>query len=113
MSYPAVPTLSAEKKELRFDPETLAGGINKTIFATADDELRPVMNGIYINLSENAATFVGTDAHKLVKYESEGACEAVSSFILPKKPAALLKRCSRRRRSPWRRLSTRRTPCSV
>ena len=60
VSYPAVPTLSAEKKELRFDPETLAGGINKTIFATADDELRPVMNGIYINLSENAATFVGT-----------------------------------------------------
>ena len=52
VSYPAVPTLSAEKKELKFDPETLAGGINKTIFATADDELRPVMNGIYINLSE-------------------------------------------------------------
>ena len=100
VSYPAVPTLSAEKKELRFDPETLAGGINKTIFATADDELRPVMNGIYINLSENAATFVGTDAHKLVKYESEGACEAVSSFILPKKPAALLKAVLQKEEKP-------------
>ena len=100
VSYPAVPTLSAEKKELKFDPETLAGGINKTIFATADDELRPVMNGIYINLSENAATFVGTDAHKLVKYESEGACEAVSSFILPKKPAALLKAVLQKEEKP-------------
>ena len=100
VSYPAVPTLSAEKKELRFDPETLAGGINKTIFATADDELRPVMNGIYINLSENAATFVGTDAHKLVKYESEDACEAVSSFILPKKPAALLKAVLQKEEKP-------------
>ena len=58
------------------------------------------MNGIYINLSENAATFVGTDAHKLVKYESEGACEAVSSFILPKKPAALLKAVLQKEEKP-------------
>ena len=91
VSYPAVPTLSAEKKELRFDPETLAGGINKTIFATADDELRPVMNGVYLNLQPDAITFVGTDAHKLVKYEAECANEAAASFILPKKPANLLK----------------------
>ena len=51
VSYPAVPQLNAEKKELRLDVDTLVNGINKTIFATADDELRPVMNGIYINLA--------------------------------------------------------------
>ena len=66
-------------------------GINKTIFATADDELRPVMNGIYINLAPNVLTFVGTDAHKLVKYEAETENEVTASFILPKKPANLLK----------------------
>ena len=44
VSYPAVPQLSAEKKELRLDVDMLVNGINKTIFATADDELRPVMN---------------------------------------------------------------------
>jgi len=71
--------------------DTLVNGINKTIFATADDELRPVMNGIYINLAPGALTFVGTDAHKLVKYESETANEVTASFILPKKPANLLK----------------------
>ena len=91
VSYPAVPQLSAEKKELSMDVDTLVNGINKTIFATADDELRPVMNGIYINLAPGALTFVGTDAHKLVKYESETASEVTASFILPKKPANLLR----------------------
>ena len=91
VSYPAVPQLSAEKKELRLDVDMLVNGINKTIFATADDELRPVMNGIYINLAPGALTFVGTDAHKLVKYESEAENEVGASFIVPKKPANLLK----------------------
>ena len=71
--------------------DMLVNGINKTIFATADDELRPVMNGIYINLAPGALTFVGTDAHKLVKYEAETENEVTASFILPKKPANLLK----------------------
>lgn len=91
VSYPLVPQLSAERKELSMDVDTLVGGINKTIFATADDELRPVMNGIYINLEPNKLTFVGTDAHKLVKYEAETTNEVNASFILPKKPANLLK----------------------
>ena len=75
VSYPAIPALSADCKELTLDVDVLVNGINKTIFATADDEL----------------TFVGTDAHKLVKYEVETANEVASSFILPKKPANLLK----------------------
>ncbi len=91
VSYPAVPTLSAEKKELELDVDVLVNGINKTIFATADDEFRPVMNGIFINFSPTALTFVGTDAHKLVKYESERETDINASFILPKKPANLLK----------------------
>ena len=73
------------------DTQMDRAGINKTIFATADDELRPVMNGIYINLAPDALTFVGTDAHKLVKYEAETENEVTASFILPKKPANLLK----------------------
>ena len=91
VSYPAIPALSADCKELTLDVDVLVNGINKTIFATADDELRPVMNGVYINLAPSMLTFVGTDAHKLVKYEVETANEVASSFILPKKPANLLK----------------------
>jgi DNA polymerase-3 subunit beta len=70
----------------------LLSGINKTLFATADDELRPVMNGIFIELSEEDMKFVASDAHKLVRYKRfDAKAEKAASFILPKKPAALLK----------------------
>ena len=92
LSYPNLPELNAETKQsLALDVDTLMVGINKTIFATADDELRPVMNGVFINLEPQSVTFVATDAHKLVKYASETAAEATASFILPKKPANLLR----------------------
>lgn len=91
VSYPSIPTLSTDCKELPLDVDTLVNGINKAIFATADDELRPVMNGVYINLTPSLLTFVGTDAHKLVKYEVETNHDISASFILPKKPATLLK----------------------
>jgi len=91
VSYPAVPSLSEERKEMTLPVDLLVNGINKTIFATADDELRPIMNGVYINMEPQAVTFVATDAHKLVKYTSEHSGEVTSAFILPKKPANLLK----------------------
>ena len=79
LSYPNLPELNAETKQsLALDVDTLMVGINKTIFATADDELRPVMNGVYINLEPQSVTFVATDAHKLVKYASETAAEATA-----------------------------------
>ena len=91
VSYPAVQSMAAESKNLTLDVDLLVSGINKTIFATADDELRPVMNGVYFDFSPEALTFVATDAHKLVKFNAEHANDFSSSFILPKKPANLLK----------------------
>ena len=92
VSYPAMQGVGAEHKEILMDVDMLISGINKTIFATADDELRPVMNGVYFNYEEGKVTFVATDAHKLVRSMAE--CVDVdfnASFILPKKPANLLK----------------------
>ena len=91
VSYPAVRTLSQDSKQMTLDVDLLVNGINKTIFATADDELRPVMNGVYFNFEPEGLTFVATDAHKLVKYQTEYSGETTSSFILPKKPSNLLK----------------------
>jgi DNA polymerase-3 subunit beta len=72
--------------------EALATGIVKTIFATADDELRPVMNGIFIKFEEENTVFVSSDAHKLVRYKRfDIKSKNEASFILPKKPASLLK----------------------
>lgn len=91
--FPQLPSVKDEQKaSLTLGPEVLLSGINKTLFATADDELRPVMNGILIELSADSITFVASDAHKLVRYKRMDAkAEASSSFILPKKPASILK----------------------
>ena len=73
-------------------PKVLLKGIEKTLFASADDELRPVMNGIFIELSPEHFGFVSSDAHKLVRYRrSDANSETEASFILPKKPAGLLR----------------------
>ena len=77
---------------LEYPDTALLDAINKTIFCTADDELRPVMNGIFFDLGEDKITLVATDAHRLVRYVNEGVKGAQAvSFILPKKPAQLLK----------------------
>lgn len=91
--YPQIPVIRADKKSsVRLKGDALLSGISKTIFATADDELRPVMNGIFIELHADHLTFVASDAHKLVRYKrTDVSSETESSFILPKKPAGLLK----------------------
>jgi len=90
--FPQLPELGDGATSLSMPHDVLLSGINKTLFATADDELRPVMNGVYIELSEDDLTFVASDAHKLVRYKrSDARADVQSSFILPKKPASLLK----------------------
>ncbi|MFN2262483.1 MAG: DNA polymerase III subunit beta [Psychroflexus sp.] len=72
--------------------DVLSTAINKTIFATGNDDLRPVMNGVFFRFTEEGLIFVGTDAHKLVKYErNDIKAENPSEFIMPKKPLNLLK----------------------
>jgi len=91
--FPQQPILNeAIASSVNVNHSVLLNGINKTLFATADDELRPVMNGIFIELSEDDMKFVASDAHKLVRYKRfDAKAEKTASFILPKKPAALLK----------------------
>jgi DNA polymerase III subunit beta len=91
--FPEVPGVDEEAATtVAVGPKILLKGIEKTLFATADDELRPVMNGIFIELAPESMGFVASDAHKLVRYRrSDAAAEFDSSFILPKKPAGLLR----------------------
>ena len=91
--FPAIPTIKADKvTRVEIIPDILYSGITSSIFATGEDELRPVMNGIFIELQTSGINFVATDAHKLVKYRrKEVKVDEDASFILPKKPAAILK----------------------
>lgn len=91
--FPVLPKLNEEAaSSVNVSHVALRKGIEKTLFATADDELRPVMNGIFIELSPSYMSFVASDAHKLVRYRrTDAKSDFDSSFILPKKPAGLLK----------------------
>ena len=91
VSFPTNKTLAEDKTEVTMDVDTLVNGINKTIFATADDDFKPMMNGVFFNIEQNGITYVATDGHKLVKFTTEHSGEQAASFILPKKPANLLK----------------------
>ena len=91
MEYPEMPIEEGENA-FTMPSGVLLEAINKTIFCTADDELRPVMNGIFFDLSEEGVTMVATDAHRLVRYSNDSVKGAqVVNFILPKKPAQLLR----------------------
>ena len=91
--FPELPRLNEESTStINVSHVALRKGIEKTLFATADDELRPVMNGIFIELTPDYMSFVASDAHKLVRYRrTDAKADFESSFILPKKPAGLLK----------------------
>jgi DNA polymerase III subunit beta len=93
IDFPVLPAIRKEKRfSFNIGSDVLLNGINRTLFATADDELRPVMGGIFVEASTEKITFVASDAHKLVKYERNDAkADDNASFILPKKPASLLK----------------------
>jgi len=70
----------------------LATAISKTIFAAGNDDLRPVMSGVFFQFSTENLTFVATDAHKLVKYtRGDVSASETAEFIMPKKPLTLLK----------------------
>lgn len=90
--YPQPKQLNDAAIGLNMSPQILYSGINRTLFASADDELRPVMNGIYFDITPDDLTFVASDGHKLVRCKTlavKGSDRA--SFILPKKPANLLR----------------------
>ena len=90
--YPEMPAPDSDSQELVVSSRVLQSAIEKTIFCTADDDLRPVMNGIFFDIAPDKVTMVATDAHRLVRYTNTTVAPGVTaSFILPKKPAALLK----------------------
>ena len=90
--FPMAQPISDFANSITMPNLTLAENINRSIFATAQDELRPVMNGIYFDLTPDCLAVVASDGHKLVRNKVFTIkSEQPASFILPKKPANLLK----------------------
>jgi len=89
--FPKIPAIESATS-LELASSILLQALSKTIFATGNDELRPVMNGVLCELSPDDITFVATDAHKLSRYRrTDAGSKVATSFIIPKKPLSLLK----------------------
>jgi DNA polymerase-3 subunit beta len=89
--FPRTPPIE-NSKSLKIAGDILSNGINKTLFATGNDDLRPVMSGVFCQISPQDVIFVATDAHKLVRYSrTDSQADFTSSFVLPKKALNLLK----------------------
>lgn len=90
--YPRTQSMNDACTTVSLPTEMLINNISRSLFATADDELRPVMNGIYFDLTADALAIVASDGHKLVRSKNFTIkSESPSAFNLPKKPASLLK----------------------
>ncbi|MBQ5688806.1 MAG: DNA polymerase III subunit beta [Bacteroidales bacterium] len=89
--FPKVPVLQ-EPMTWEIPADVLACGFEKTVFATGNDEIRPVMTGVFMEMTNNGLNFVATDAHKLVRYRRlDIKTDTLASFIVPKKPINQLK----------------------
>ena len=89
--FPKVPSVSNDFTA-EISTEVLARAVNNTIFATSNDELRPAMTGVYVNLGDKNTTFVATDGHRLVRYRrTDVKSDNGSAIIIPRKALNLLK----------------------
>lgn len=92
VEYPQMKSIDENHTTINIASDVLADNINRSLFATAQDELRMVMNGLYFDLREDCLAIVASDGHKLVRNRIYTCKSDVpASFILPKKPASLLR----------------------
>ena len=91
-AYPQQRPLNENATTITLSSQLLLNGITRSMFAMAEDELRPIMNGIFFDLKPENLTFVASDGHKLVRLRNSSVQSSFqTSFILPRKPANLLK----------------------
>ncbi len=89
--FPEIPTPDSVES-ITVDATMIHQAINKTAFATTNDELRLAMTGVNVVIDFNKIIFIATDAHKLVKYTfNDVNCDTTTSFILPRKALSMLR----------------------
>ena len=90
-TYPSMP-VAESTNTIVLGSNALVEAINKTDFATSNDEMHQQMSGIFCEMTPDGVTFVATDAHKLVRYRRKDVhSEESTNFILPKKPIIIVK----------------------
>ena len=88
--FPKAPAMGASKA-LLIGADVLNRAISKTIFAAGNDDMRPIMSGVFFEIEPESVRFVATDAHKLVRMTRSDIGGESAAFIVPRKPLNLLK----------------------
>jgi len=91
IDFPHVPEV-AKNQSISLSALTLSEAIANTLLAVSNDDMRPAMTGVLIQMMGDHTNFVATDGHRLVRYRRKDIRpDSQSSLILPKKALALLK----------------------
>ncbi len=89
--FPKAPAMEGSRS-ITLPGGVLAKAINKTLFAAGNDDMRPVMSGVFFEIHEDSMRFVATDAHRLVRYtRTDLGSDQAASFIVPRKPLNLVR----------------------
>ena len=82
--YPTMPEISMSHS-IPFNVNELEKAMTHTVFAAANDESRPVLNGLLWKFSGNKLRIVATDGFRLALYETDSPIELTEDYIIPKK----------------------------
>lgn len=67
--------------------------LNRLAFAMADDDLRPVMNGVIISMKKEHTDFVASDGHVLAKIRKQSiTTEKPADVVLPRRIIGILQK---------------------
>lgn len=91
IDFPKIPEVS-KNQTIALSAMTLGEAIANTLLAVSNDDMRPAMTGVLVQMAGDHTNFVATDGHRLVRYRrNDIQTESQSNLILPKKALALLK----------------------
>jgi DNA polymerase-3 subunit beta len=84
--FPTIPEFTGQA-QIHFSPSTLKDILAKTSFAAARDDSRYVLNGVFLQIQNRQAAFIGTDGKRLAKAHLPVELDAAfqSSYIIPLK----------------------------
>ncbi|MCH5227886.1 MAG: DNA polymerase III subunit beta [Muribaculaceae bacterium] len=90
--FPKGDSLEDDAREFNVPAAVVLKGIEHTVYAVSQENIRPIMTGIYWDIHENDIVFVASDTHKLVRYITREVAPGFErGFIMPSKPANILK----------------------
>ena len=87
--YPTPRRIDSSVNEWTLESGMLKRVLKRSMFATANDDLRPVMNGVYFDQQDGVLNIVASNGHVLIR-NAEEVDNLPDSFIMTKKAANLL-----------------------